>query len=105
MTYGDKWGALSLQEKRTVRILELKREIETLRGNHKSVWKSVKMPTSKIFELAHIIEVVDKTLPEERLIGATRHRCLDRIRHHIKELERKPLVLSTGLIDRDPRRH
>lgn len=45
MTYGDKWEAMSRQEKRIVRVLELKQEIETLRGNHKSAWKPVKMQT------------------------------------------------------------
>jgi len=96
---------MSIKEKCTVRVLELKQEIVALRGNHKSAWKSVKMSTHKIFKLAHMREVVDETLAEERLLGATRNRCLDRIRHHIKELGREPPVLSTGLIDRDRRRH
>jgi len=54
MTYSDKWGALSRQDRRTVHVLELKQEIVTLRGNPKSAWISVKTPTDKIFELAYV---------------------------------------------------
>jgi hypothetical protein len=105
MTYGEKWKALSDEEKRIARRLELAEEINVLRSKRASAWRRVKLPTHKILGLPQIVTIVDETLSDSRLIGTSLRRCLDAIRHYIEEIERKPTVLSGGLMERNRRRH
>jgi hypothetical protein len=105
MTYGEKWKALSDEEKRIARRLELAEEINVLRSKRASAWRRVKLPTRKILGLPQIVTIVDETLSDSRLIGTSLRRCLDAIRHYIEEIERKPTVLSGGLMERNRRRH